>query len=106
MAKVKREPFKIRTGNETIMFEATPREAARKVVRETRGTFDKTKRHYEQSESAHGSQPAKLYNAHDELMMSCRPTILGTRHRTARSTFAHCEMAPSFKRKLVKRRRR
>lgn len=106
MAKAKREPFVIKSGNETILFEATPREAARKVVREARGTFDRTKRYYEQSEGAHTGRVATLMDPSDTILMRCRPTLLATRHRTAKNFFASCEIKPQFKKRLVRKRRR
>lgn len=100
----KKEPYVIRSGGEIIMFHATPHEAARKVVRETRGTYDRKKFFHEQPEGAHEARPATLSDVHDRVLMSCRPSVRG-RFKTS-STFANCHIKPEFKRRLRKRRRR
>ena len=107
MAKPKRESYVIKSGNETILFEATPHEAARKVVREARGTFDKTKRHYEQPENAHPPRKAVLVDDKGSVLMTCLPSLYGRygRGRPARSTVAQCDVKPAFKRRIKRKRR-
>jgi hypothetical protein len=106
MTKAKKEPFVIRSGNETIVFHATPREAARKIVRETRGTFDHRKRHYEQPEGAHEGRVSTLMDPYDTVLMRCRPSIYSARGKHGGRTHAKCAITPEFSKRLRKRRRR
>lgn len=84
----------------------TPRDAARAATQIARGTYDPKKTWDEQPANAQPGRAVKLLDD-DTVVMSCRPTIRGSYRapRSAKRTMAACDIAPSFKKQLRKRRR-
>jgi len=85
----------------------SPQDAARAATQIARGTFDRKKTMHEQPSNAQPGRAVKLLDEHGAVVMDCRPT-LRTRlpDRRAMHTFAKCDIAPSFKKKIRKRRRK
>jgi len=106
MAKAQR--FVLRIGDyERHELTLTPRDAARAATQIARGTLDPHKSIHEQAADARPGRAVKLLDERGAVVMECRPSIRprGSRGRVRR-TFAVCDVAPSFRSKLRKRRRR
>ncbi len=94
------------SGAQTKSILATPQQAAREAARfAARGTYIRSKTMWEQPEGAHGGKPVALL-LDGEVLMTCVPTLSATRLRTAKQMFARCDIKPSFKRQIKKRKKR
>lgn len=105
MAKAQRYVLKI-GDYERHELTLSPRDAARAATQIARGTFDPSKTFDEQADNARPGRAVKLLDESGAVVMQCRPSIRprGSRGRVRR-TFAACEIAPSFRSKIRKRRR-
>lgn len=102
MAKPQR--FTLKIGDERHELVLSPRDAARAATRIAKGTFVRSKSMWEQPPDAALGRAVKLLDESGAVVMSCRPTILA-RRKQAGHTFAACDVAPSFRSKIRKRRR-
>ena len=89
----------------------TAADAARAATQIARGTFDRNKSWDEQPANARPGRAVKLLDEKGHVVMDCRPTIRPSLKaekagRMAQRSFAACSIAPSFKTKIRKRRRR
>lgn len=84
----------------------SPRDAARAATQIARGTFIRTKSIHEQPDNAKPGRAVTLLDDRGRVVMECRPSVYGQRSRKHTRTYAACDIAPSFRAKLRKRRKR
>lgn len=84
----------------------TPRDAARAATQIARGTFIRTKSIHEQPDDAKPGRAVTLIDDRGNVVMECRPSVYGQRNRKHTRTYAACDIAPKFRAKLTKRKRR
>lgn len=106
MAKASK--FVLRIGDyERHELTLTPRDAARAATQIAKGTLDRSKSFHEQPSNAQPGRAVKLEDESGAVVMSCRPML---RKRDGKSyasrTFATCDVAPSFRSKIRRRRRK
>ena len=106
-AKPKIAKFVLKIGNaEAHQLQLSPRDAAVAAAQIAKGTFDRNKSWHEQPDNARPGRAVKLLDETGAVVMDCRPSLRPTGQKPfARHTFALCDIAPSFKKKIQKRRR-
>jgi hypothetical protein len=105
-AKPKIAKFVLKIGDaEAHQLQLSPRDAAVAAAQIAKGTFDRNKSWHDQPDNARPGRAVKLLDEHGAVVMDCRPSIRTRNKRPAPHMFAQCDIAPSFKKKIQKRRR-
>jgi hypothetical protein len=111
VAKPKAQLYVLKIGEfERHELTLSPVDAARAATQIAKGTFDRKKSMWEQPDNARPGRAVKLLDAEGKLLMDCRPGRPSRKAekegRSARYPLASCDIVPSFKRKIQKRKRR